>query len=221
VVAAQVARGLEDPFTLAELRAWCPESLRRATSAGETSVDASRRLLVVLLADPSDGVSAILSLGGAPSEAWVSACLSLEPKSLGLTFALRHGRSVDVVLGDVCAPGGLVSSLGSRPAVVIVSPPNGDLLALGTAQRVALEEALAVLAPHAVLGVGNRALATGLVSMGFFQEGVRCALRCTKESWTEGLGELRQHLVEGFRVWASTGPGLTARPPRMVGGGGG
>jgi CheY-like chemotaxis protein len=216
LVAAQLAQSLSDPFTLAELRAWCPESLRRATSE-----EGSKRLVVVVLADTFDGVSAMLSLGGGPSEAWVRACLSLEPKSLGLTFALRHGRSVDVVLGDVEKPGALVASLGSRPAVVVVAPPDGDLLALGAAQRVALEEALTVLAPHAVLGVGNRALGTGLVSMGFFQEGGQCALRCTKGRLTEGLGGLREHLVEGFRVWASSGPRLTARPPRMVGGGGG
>jgi CheY-like chemotaxis protein len=212
LVAAQLAHSLEDPFTLGELRAWTPDSLRRATSDG--------RLVVVVLADPSEGVSAMLPLGGPPSESFVSACLAREPKSLGLTFAIRRGRSVDVVLGDVCAPGELVAALGGRPAVVVVSPPDGDLLGLGASQRAALENALATLAPYAVLGVGNRALASGLVSMGFFQEG-SCALRCTKGRLTEGLGDLRQHLVEGFRVWASTGPRLTATPPAFGASGGG
>jgi hypothetical protein len=134
---------------------------------------------------------------------------------LGLTFALRH-RTVDVVLADVRALGAIAGSIRREAAFMVVSPPDGDLLALGISQRVELEELLVTVKPLAALGVGNRALGSGLVSMRFFQEEMGCALRSVNGRLGAGPGELRQVLADGFRLWASTGARLTMRPPMRI-----
>jgi CheY-like chemotaxis protein len=208
-VAAKLALGLEDPFTLGELRAWTRTELARTESEPD-------RFLVVLLADLREGVSALLALGGAPTEQWVVECLGPERKTLGLTFFLRHQKTVDVVLGDARAPRELLSALGRTPSVMLVCPPGGDLLSLGTTARVGLEELISSLEPPAIVGVGNRSLASGLVAMRCFQEGAGSAIRCVKGRLADGTSDLRSLLVDGFRVWASTGARTTVRPQRLT-----
>jgi hypothetical protein len=212
-VASQVVRGLEDAFALAELRAWSGSELARATREGR----GRQHFVVVVLADLAEGVSAMLPLGGAPTERWVIDCLSGDNGFLGLTFSFRHERVVDVVLGDIGSPNAIASALGCSPTMVVVAPPDGDWHALGVAERVALEDLFTTLSPRAVVGVGNRALGTNLSSMSFFQEWAECAIRCVRGTLGDGQGDLRQLLVEGFRVWASTGARTTIRPPLSVG----
>jgi CheY-like chemotaxis protein len=201
LIAAQYELALRDPFALGELRAWTHGDLAKWT-AREVGRD---RLHVLLLADMAAGVSATLGLAGAPTERWILDSLSAEKKAFGLTFFLRHERMIDLVLLDAKEPGALLPSLARVPAAIIVCPPDGDVLSLGTAARASLEEVLEVLEPPAVVGVGNASLEQGLEKMRAFQRGPSL-LRCINGSLGEEGADLRSLLVAGVRLWASSQP---------------
>jgi CheY-like chemotaxis protein len=201
LIAAQYELALRDPFALGELRAWTHGDLAKWT-AREVGRD---RLHVLLLADMAAGVSATLGLAGSPTERWILDSLSAEKKAFGLTFFLRHERMIDLVLLDAKEPGALLPSLARVPAAIIVCPPDGDLLSLGTAARASLEEVLDVLEPPAVVGVGNASLERGLGRLRAFQRGPSL-LRCIHGSIGEEGADLRSLLVAGVRLWASSQP---------------
>jgi CheY-like chemotaxis protein len=208
MLAAQLELALRDPFVLGELRVWKVGDLQRWTQR-EVGRD---RLHVLLVADLGAGVSSMLALGGAPTERWVIDSLAPEKKAFGLTFMLRHERMIDVVLVDARAPIDLLPSLRRTPSIVLVCPPEGDLLALGTAARVGLDELLSTLSPSAVVGLGNAGLDSRLGAMGSLQGRI---FRSATGMLGEGTDDLRDLLIKGVRLWSSTASAMvaTVRPP--------
>ncbi len=210
LLAAQYELALRDPFALAEMRVWSHADLGRWTRR-EVGRD---RLHVVLVAGLSEGVSAMLALAGAPSERWVVDSLSPDQKIFGLTFYLRHERTVDVVLVDAADPAATLRALQRTPAIVLVAPPDGDLLSLGTAARVGLEDLLESLSSPAVVAVGNASLAQGMNAMRrVVDRPGETMVRCTVGALGEGADDLRGLLVKGIRLWASNAPPSTVPPP--------
>lgn len=202
-LAAQFDMALRDPFALGELRLWNADELAKWTAA-----DLGRdRLHVHLVADRPTGVSAILALAGAPTERFIMGSVRSEPKIFGLTFFLRHERTIDVVLLDVEDVLAFESSLMRRPAVTIVAPSAGDLMSIGTRARVELDELLDTLRPPAVVGVGNAALDAALRSLDLVSSG-KTLLRCAGGVLGEEDCDLRSALVKAVRLWAASG----ARP---------
>jgi hypothetical protein len=68
---------------------------------------------------------------------------------------------------------------------VIVAPPDGDGLSLGTKARFQLSEILAYLRPRAVLGLGNQALESALKAVA-------------------DMGSLKRGSVSGAVPWGET-----------------
>jgi hypothetical protein len=200
---------LRDPFALGEPRLWSDDQLAKWT----LSNSGRDRLHVHLVADLAAGVSAILGLAGSPTERWVLDGLAAHRKAFGLTFFLRHERTIDVVLLDASDPGAFADQLRRSPAFTVVAPPGGDLMAVGTKARVALQSLLERLAPPAIVGVGNGALDGGLRRLAVGAPS--STVRCTSGTLGEGSCELRSVLVRGIRLWASTsarGEGSSGAP---------
>ena len=199
ILAAQYEVAMRDGFALGELQVWTREELEKWCSK-----DVGRdRFHVHLIADMAAGVSSILSLGGAPTERWVLGSLMAVPKALGLSFFFRHDRLLDLILLDARDPAAFQASLRRTPSVVIVAPPMGDMMALGTRGRVALEGMLRELAPPAIVGVGNGALPGALAALGV-PATESSTLRCTTGILGEGASDLRSLLIKGIRLWSAT-----------------
>lgn len=164
-----------------DARLWPEEQLAKWTLASA----GGDRLHVHLVADLAEGVSAILGLAGAPTERWVIDGIAAHNQAFGLTFFLRHERTIDLVLLDARGPGAFAESLRRTPALTIVAPPAGDLMAVGTKARVALHALLDRLAPLAVVGVGNGALEAGLRGVASAASSLRA------RGGNVGRGELR------------------------------
>src|SRR5262249_43129546 len=146
---------LQDKFSLAELNLWSAETLADWTSGSAESEDECDRFHVHLVADLPAGVSSMLPLGAALSERWVLEGMRETKKSFGLTFPLRRGHTVEVLLIDASDPTAVLSALGRVPSLMVVCPPEGNLLALGSSARVGLGRLIEALAPPAILGVGG------------------------------------------------------------------
>jgi len=197
-----IEHALRDGFTLGELRLWTAEELARWTRA-EGSRD---RVHVHLLADLAAGVSSMLPLAAAPTERWVLGGLSAEPKAFGLAFFLRQERMLDLVLLDVNDPTTFSRALQRTPAVTLVAPPGGDLMAIGTRGRVALESYLRRVSPPAVVGVGSAGLGRELGRLPLGAAELRCARGILGEDTTD----LRELLLVGIRAWARANEGRSA-----------
>jgi hypothetical protein len=198
MLAAQLELGLRDPFSLGEPRLWSEGELAKWTRAE----GGSSRLHVHLVADRAAGVSALLGLSGSPSERWVLGSLAPEKKAFGLTFFLRHERTIDVVLVDAEDPCAFQASFERSPSVVIVAPPEGDFMSLGIAARVALERLVQKLRPPAIVGVGNASLDGALRAIGITDGRM---VRCTEGFLGEANCDLRSVLIKGVRLWAAAG----------------
>lgn len=190
---------LRDQFGLGELRLWTLDELARWT-ASESSRD---RMHVNLIADLPEGVSAILSLAGAPSERWVLGSLRPEHKFFGLSFFFRHERTLDVVLIDAHDPGAVEASLKRVPSFQIVAPPDGELLSLGVKARVALERLIRRLKPPAIIGVGNASLDGALRGIARGSSG--SLVRCVEGRLGDASCDLRTLLIRGLRLWTASG----------------
>jgi two-component system chemotaxis response regulator CheY len=197
-VAAQLEHAILDTFSLADLMIFSQDELARWTER----VAARERFHVVLVCDLAQGVSAMLTLAGAPTERWVLRSLSPDAKAVGLAFFLRHERLVDVVLIDIRDPGVFRSGLRRHPSLFIVAPPDGDALALGIKARVDLSLLVADLAPRAVLGLGNPALEGALRALGLDDD---VPLRCLPGALGEPPADLRPLLAEGIRLSVGAG----------------
>jgi CheY-like chemotaxis protein len=206
-LAAQFELAVRDPFALGEMSLMDREQL----GAWSRSASARDRFHVHLVADLSEGVSAILPVSGAPTEKWILSSLAPAAKALALTFFLRHERSLDVALVDARDPMTFQKALLRVPSVMIIAPPGGDVMAIGTKARVALEALVQQLQPPAVVGVGTASLETGLRAMGI-SAASGLTVRCTEGVLGQGACDLRALLIKGIRLWASTGGRPTLRP---------
>lgn len=191
--------GLSDPFTLGELQLWSPGELHQWTATAS-----SERLHVLLIADLTQGTAAMLSLASSPSQRFVYKSLGHDPKILGLTFFLKRDAEVDVILLDVKSAATHRESLRQLPSVVIVAPPEGDLLAAGVRGRADLELLLEKLMPPSLIGVGNPSLGQALGELPAVTKGI-CKLKTITGNLGEGTAELRSVLLEGARLWDSQG----------------
>jgi CheY-like chemotaxis protein len=191
---------LRDKFALGELSLWSRESLSEWTRS-EVAQD---RLHVHVVADLPAGVSSMVPLGGQPSEQWVLESLRETRKAFGLTFFLRRERIVDVVLIDAADPTALLPCFGRTPEVMLICPPDGSLLSLGSAALAGLEHLIRALAPPAILGVGGEALAAGLSALEAIRERA-IPVKCVTGSLGDGRRDLRELLVEAVHLWKSKG----------------
>lgn len=196
LIAGQFELGVSDGFTLAELRLFNYEELSKWTRA-EGGRD---RLHVLFLADLAAGVSTMLSMAAPPTEKWVLGSLTAEHKAFGVSFFLRHERLVDIVLVDVRNPNAFRQVLQRVPSFVIIAPPEGDFLAIGTKARVDLEGWLRHFVPPATLWVGNAALEGNVAELSAIQDG-GSAIRVVQGQLGVGHAELRALLIEGIRLW--------------------
>jgi DNA-binding response OmpR family regulator len=197
--AAQFELSIGDRFVLGDLRVYNHAELAKWTR----SPGGGDRLHVVLVADMTEGVSALLALAGAPSERWVLGSLQPEPKALGLSFFLRRERLLDVVLVDVMNPRAFAPALQRTPSLLIVAPPAGDFLAIGIKARVELAALLEALRPPALLTVGNQALEPALRSLVGVDRATH--MRTAAGGLGNGQSDLRALLVDGIRLCAETG----------------
>jgi CheY-like chemotaxis protein len=192
--AAQLEEGVRGSFSMGDLQIFTRDEL----SAWTEHAPARDRFHVLLVADLARGVSTMLSLAAAPSERWVLGSLSPEVKAMGLSFFLRRERLIDVLLLDVQDPALFLPCLRRSPSLVIVAPPDGDGLSLGTKSRFQLSEIVAYLRPHAVLGLGNQALENALKAVA-------------------DMGSLKRGSVSGVAGWAETTSPDQAVPARPEG----
>jgi CheY-like chemotaxis protein len=209
ILAAQLELAVRDPFALGEVRLWTHEELAKWTRA-DVGTD---RLHVHLIADLAAGVSAILPLAGSATERWILGGLSPEAKAFGVTFFLRHERTIDLVLLDATQPCSFEHALQRRPTITIVAPPDGEFLAMGTSSLVALDRLFRHLPPAALVGVGNASMDERL--RGIPSVAARCpTVRCVRGLLGEDACDLRSILIKGIRLWASA-----AAVPHPAGGG--
>jgi CheY-like chemotaxis protein len=198
-VAAQLETAVRNGFALGDLHSFSADELARWTEAPA----ARERFHALLVADLARGVSALLALAGAPTERWVLSSLAPVPKAMGLAFFLRRERLVDLVLVDINAPAQFRASFRRAPSVVIVAPPEGDALALGTKARVELADLVAELRPRALLGIGNAAEEAAMATLA---AGVRGAapvpVRCLVGALGQPPTDLRVLLGEAIRLCA-------------------
>jgi uncharacterized protein DUF4388 len=194
-LAHQLASEIEDPFALGEMCSWTPADLARWT----LRAIGGQRLHVHLIADLAVGVSAILPLCGSPSERWVLSNLQAGRKTFGVTFFLRHERTVDVVLLDIGQPDAFEASLKRTPSLVILAPPSGDMMGLGLRARIALENLLRRFHPQVLLAVGNPSLPqeSALRDLASHADAQEFAVGVLGDS----ADELRGLLARGIRAW--------------------
>jgi CheY-like chemotaxis protein len=197
--AAQIEHAIKDGFALGDLMSFTDEDLARWTAA----TPARERFHVLLIADLPQGISAMLTLAGSPTEDWILRSLSPRTKAVGLSFFLRRERLFDVVLIDISEPGLLRESLRRVPSVVIVAPPAGDAQAVGVKARVEMADLIARLSPPAVLVLGDPILKKALRSPGA-GAGHEAAIRCLPTALGEPGTDLRAVLGEGIRLCAGS-----------------
>ncbi|HYU15528.1 MAG TPA: response regulator [Candidatus Acidoferrum sp.] len=199
-IASQLIHDVGDSFALGDVCLYDRAGLAEWTAAG----GGRQRFHVHLLAEPNQAVAAILPLAGAPNERWAVNSLSVEPQALGLCFSLRHELLVDLVHLDIFHPGAFQASLLRVPSLLLVAPPDGDFLAIGTRARVELEALVARAPPAAVLGVGNDALESTLRLLPPLRDHPR--LRTAVGVVGLGICDLRTLLVEGIRLCTVEAP---------------
>jgi CheY-like chemotaxis protein len=191
----QLVSGIADAFALGEMYLWTAEQLARwARRPIGTS-----RFHVHLIADLAVGVSAILPLTGGPNERWVLNAIEPEPKAYGVSFFLRHERTVDVVLLDVTQPDAFEAALVRTPSLVILAPPSGDVMGLGIRTRVALENMLRRFHPPVLLVVGNPSIQRESALGNLTRHADRHELAAGV--FGDSADDLRGLLVRGIRAW--------------------
>ena len=200
--AAHFEQGIADPFVLGELMSWSAEQLFDYT---RDETDRGERFHVHLVADVEAGIGALLPLAGPPSERWVLGSLSPNRKIFGLSFYLRYGRKLDIVLVDIEHASDIQHALGRNPSLTILAPADGDFLSMGTRARVEIENLLAYTAPQTFMSLGNETLGSNLEEF----EAIRSrTFPTTSFAGTLGSGntDFRSVLVQGIRAWAKDAP---------------
>jgi DNA-binding response OmpR family regulator len=198
--ADQFIAGINDEFNLGELKLFTYDELTRWTRADL----ARERLHVQVIADVANGVSALLSMAGPPTEHWVIASLRAEPKVLGISFVLRGGRQLDVLLVEPKDAMAVGEALRRKAAFTIVAPRDGDMVAIGAQTRALIDRFLDKTRPDMVLGVGTSALQQHMVELDAVEEH-SIPVRCVRGVLGDGRCELRGVLVEGLRRWGALG----------------
>lgn len=176
-----------------------------------------RSLRFVLFAPLDVAVAGFLAASVPPSEHALLAALSPGARWLTTSFRSRTGWTVEVVAcgldpsGDATREPSDAGRLPDRlkgapplfdraPAGAIVIPPGGSFSDLGFGHRVLLDDALNVLLPAFVLGVGNTTLQSKLFELDAIRSG-RCALRVIGLGETRTAIDLKQILRAAIGLW--------------------
>jgi DNA-binding response OmpR family regulator len=199
--AAQLEEALRGGFTVGDMQIFNRDEL----AAWTEQAPARERFHVLLVSDLAKGVSTMLSLAGSPSERMLLGCLAPDTKAMGLSFFLRRERLIDVLLMDVNEPALFLSCLRRSPSLVVVAPPDGDGLSLGTKARFQLSEIVAYLRPHVLLGVGNPALQSALRAV--------ADMGTLKRGSVSGAGARAEQAGGTPPVTIRTLPGVLGDPP--------
>ncbi len=194
-LATQFELGIRGGFSLGELRIFSSEEMMEWTCSSPSK----ERFHVLLLAEIGEGVGAMMPLSAPPTEREILAGLSSGTKLVGLDFFLRSERLLDVVLLDIHNCTSTEKWLKRVPSLIIVAPPNGDILSVGTSARVQFQTLLDHLEPRAILGLGNASLESKLKEMAYFKHSSPI-LKCIYGSLDDGGCDLRSLLVEGIRL---------------------
>jgi len=202
---AAFERGIADPFVMGELRLFSRSEL----DAWARSPAGGARLELCLVTDLGEGVSTLLSVAAQSTESLILAALSREPKALGLSFHMRHERSLEVLLIDIDDIGAADQAMVGSPAIVIVAPAQGDFLAMGAKGTVELSNLLDHVRPAAVVGVGNAALPEKLAALPAIKR-AQPRLHCVRGVLGAADADVRAVLAAGVRLWASGAPAAAA-----------
>ncbi|MBA3683979.1 MAG: response regulator [Planctomycetes bacterium] len=198
-LAEAFAEGLADPFMLGELRYLSADELTEWTCDNHCG----DRLHILLVAEPAAGVASLLALATPMAESEVLSGMSAHAKTLAWSFNVRNQRQIDCVLIDARAPIALLPSLRRQPALVILAPPQGDALALGPQGSADCQRLLSKLSPQSVIGLGNASLGTLLDDLVGSKRST-IAQRCTQGALGDPGLDMRDLLIEGIRLWASS-----------------
>ena len=102
-------------------------------------------------------------------------------------------------------------------ATLVLAPPDGDFLSVGTKPRVELTGLFERLAPVAALAVGNEALAANLQELPSFRKPA-FSLKYVRGVLGEGRADARALIAEGIRLWGSSKPGALSPAVSREGG---
>lgn len=191
--AVQIEVAVKDPFTLGDLEVFDDVTLTGWTSQQEQA----DRFHALFMADMSEGIPAMLALAATPSDQWVLRSLNPSAKALGLTFNLRGGRTVDIVLLDLAHPGAFRSALKRVPCLTIVAPPAGDLGDRGASD---LEAFMSAVAPTSVMTHGDKATEATVAQFAPVRNKLVSHVHIARE---EATIDLRLLLVAGIRHWGT------------------
>ena len=207
-VASQYEAAIRDNFTLGDLKMLTERDL-----AEWTEWDGGRdRFHVVLMASLAEAVSGILPLAAAPSERFVLGGLDPAKKALALAFHRRDERLLDLVLLDVRDAGGLAVALRRTPSAIVIAPPGGNFMALGTQARASLQDVLMDLAAPVVVGVGHPSLPASLAEIGIVPSPGR-AVSSAPGLLCDPAFDLRGLLGNAIRLFSTARGGSTEKRP--------
>lgn len=193
-----------------ELHLLSQEELSRWTTMAERD----GRFHVVMLAPLLEGVLSLASVATTISERHLATAFADSDATAALHMASSSGLDADVVLIDQGAPSRAVRSLQLSPHALLVAPTDGDWNSLGVDARVEVASVVAVLAPQAIVGVGNDALASELRAL-CQQIGLEIPIHVQRGALTATQSQLRPHLIECISSWiaatSANAADLTAR----------
>jgi DNA-binding response OmpR family regulator len=190
--------GLADPFLLGKLEAFGAAELDAFTRTDTSDA----RFHVVFIADVRAAAACLLAMAAPPTPGWVARCLGVGPIALGLTFDLREGRQLDIVVLDVSRPLDLADALRRAPAAVVVAPTSGEAAELGERVLSDLQRIVASLSPTLLVALGRPSLGEALAQLPQVRAGTS-ALAVVDAMITDPALDLRAVLGTIARAWGS------------------
>jgi CheY-like chemotaxis protein len=200
-LAQSIGQAITDGFSIGELHLFPDAELSDWTRTQHAPI----RVHSLLITDFSSGVSSLIELASAPGERELLTALATGPKTLVLSFSLRHQRMLDIVLVDINAPGRVQKFLHRRPSFAIVAAPGGDPLSIGATALMQLDGLLGQLAPPIIVGVGRGGLRNSLASLTSVRLGT-LQVRGMEGALGDSETNLRECMLRGLQVQPSSKP---------------
>ena len=198
-LAGKLVEALEDPFTLGEMCLNSVDELNDWMQEGATA----RSVQVILVAPVEPGVLAFGALAAPLSESQIAKALLDGSPALGLEFDARDTNGLQLLLADPDEPGRGLDEFQHVPSVVVIAPPGGDWMGFSISERVAMMEFLRDHPPAVVLGLGNETVADGLAETAE-SAGIAAPLEVTEMPIDDQTTDVREILIQGLRLWASS-----------------
>ncbi|MGE0546325.1 MAG: response regulator [Kofleriaceae bacterium] len=158
---------------------------------------AETNLVIELWADLSDGIASMLQLASPMGHDVLMSALTGRAKCLHLTMLARGGGGMVLRLVDVAG-----SSDDGRviaPDMVVIAPPQGELLALSPARMADLALLAAYDRMPSIVLIGNAALQMSLARL--IQSRATMNIVSVATPLGEKRGQLRDVLIAGLRRW--------------------